>query len=178
MLVAGPGLAHAEPEIAALAARYPDAVVLSGAEATAANAARALDGAALAHVATHGRFRADHPLFSSLDASDGPLYVYDLERLSSTPQTLVLSACESALSGVRPGDELMGLASAVFALGTRTLIASVTPVDDRDTRTLMLALHAELASGRPAAAASPRPRRRPGSAASCASGSAAEQHSG
>ncbi|ACU74160.1 Tetratricopeptide TPR_4 [Catenulispora acidiphila DSM 44928] len=153
VLMAGPGLAHAEPEIAALAARYPDAVVLSGAEATAANTAHALDGAALAHVATHGRFRADHPLFSSLDAFDGPLYVYDLERLGATPQTLVLSACESALSGVRPGDELMGLASAVFALGTRTLIASVTPVDDRDTRTLMLALHAELASGHPAAAA-------------------------
>ncbi|MEY9893451.1 tetratricopeptide (TPR) repeat protein [Catenulispora sp. MAP5-51] len=153
VLMAGPGLAHAEPEIAALAARYPDAVVLAGAEATAANAARALDGAALAHVATHGRFRADHPLFSSLDAFDGPLYVYDLERLGSTPQTLVLSACESALSGVRPGDELMGLASAVFALGTRTLIASVTPVDDADTRTLMLALHAALAAGRPPAAA-------------------------
>jgi CHAT domain-containing protein len=153
VLMAGPGLAHAEPEIAALAARYPDAIVLSGAAATATAAARALDGAALAHVATHGRFRADHPLFSSLDAHDGPLYVYDLERLSSTPQTLVLSACESALSGVRPGDELMGLASAVFALGTRTLIASVTPVDDSDTRTLMLALHAALASGRPPAAA-------------------------
>ncbi|MBS2545673.1 CHAT domain-containing protein [Catenulispora sp. NL8] len=153
VLMAGPGLAHAEPEIAALAARYPDAVVLSGTQATAADAARALDGAALAHVATHGRFRADHPLFSSLDAHDGPLYVYDLERLGSTPQTLVLSACESALSGVRPGDELMGLASAVFALGTRTLIASVTPVDDSDTRTLMLALHAALAAGRPPAAA-------------------------
>jgi len=153
VLMAGPGLAHAEPEIAALAARYPDAVVLSGTDATAATAARALDGATLAHVATHGRFRSDHPLFSSLDAFDGPLYVYDLERLGSTPQLLVLSACESALSGVRPGDELMGLASAVFALGTRTLIASVTPVDDADTRTLMLALHAALAAGRPAAAA-------------------------
>ncbi|MFD0633520.1 CHAT domain-containing protein [Catenulispora yoronensis] len=153
VLMAGPGLAHAEPEIAALAARYPEAVVLAGVDATAANAAWALDGAILAHVATHGRFRADHPLFSSLDAHDGPLYVYDLERLASTPQLLVLSACESALSGVRPGDELMGLASAVFALGTRTLIASVTPVDDEDTRTLMLALHAALADGRPPAAA-------------------------
>ena len=152
-LIAGPGLSHAEPEIAALAARYPDAVVLSGADATAAGVARALDGAALAHVATHGRFRSDHPLFSSLDAHDGPLYVYDLERLGSTPQLLVLSACESALSGVRPGDELMGLASAVFALGTRTLIASVTPVDDSDTRILMLTLHSALAEGRPPAAA-------------------------
>ena len=151
--MAGPGLDHAEPEIAALAERYPDAVVLTGAAATAAATAAALDGVALAHVATHGRFRADHPLFSSLDAADGPLYVYDLERLGATPQLLVLSACESALSGVRPGDELMGLASAVFALGTRTLIASVTPVNDADTRTLMLALHAGLAAGRPPAEA-------------------------
>ncbi|MBW8804429.1 MAG: CHAT domain-containing protein [Catenulisporales bacterium] len=153
VLMAGPGLAHAEPEITALAARYPEAVVLAGEQATATNVTRALDGATLAHVATHGRFRSDHPLFSSLDAHDGPLYVYDLERLGSTPELLVLSACESALSGVRPGDELMGLASAVFALGTRTLIASVTPVDDSDTRTLMLALHAALAKGRPPALA-------------------------
>lgn len=153
VLMAGPGLSHAEPEIAALAARYPDATVLTGADATAETVAAALDGAAVAHVATHGRFRADHPLFSSLDMADGPLYVYDLERLGSTPGLLILSACESALSGVRPGDELMGLASAVFALGTRTLIASVTPVNDADTRTLMLALHARLSAGsRPAAA--------------------------
>jgi hypothetical protein len=153
VLMAGPGLDHAEPEIAALARRYPEAIVLTGAAATAAATADALDGAALAHIATHGRFRADHPLFSSLDAADGPLYVYDLERLGTAPQLLILSACESALSGVRPGDELMGLASAVFALGTRTLIASVTPVNDSDTRTLMLALHAELAAGLTPAAA-------------------------
>lgn len=152
-LVAGPGLDHAEPEIRALSGRYPEATVLIGAQATAAATAAALDGAHLAHVATHGRFRADHPLFSSLEACDGPLYVYDLERLTSTPQLLVLSACESALSGVRPGDELMGLASAVFSLGTRTLIASVTPVNDADTRTLMLELHEELNAGLTPAAA-------------------------
>jgi CHAT domain-containing protein len=152
-LVAGPGLDHAEPEIKALSGRYPEATVLIGAAATASATAAALDGAQLAHVATHGRFRSDHPLFSSLEACDGPLYVYDLERLASTPQLLVLSACESALSGVRPGDELMGLASAVFSLGTRTLIASVTPVNDADTRTLMLALHDALNDGRTPAAA-------------------------
>jgi hypothetical protein len=153
VLMAGPGLAHAEPEIDALASRYPEASVLTGTAATAADVSAALDGAALAHIATHGRFRSDHPLFSSLDMADGPLYVYDLERLGSTPDLLILSACESALSGVRPGDELMGLASAVFALGTRTLIASVTPVNDADTRTLMLALHGRIAAGLTPAAA-------------------------
>jgi len=40
--------------------------------------------------------------------------VYDLEALGHAPSTLILSACESGLSGVRPGDELMGLASVLL----------------------------------------------------------------
>ena len=73
--------------------------------------------------------------------------MYDLERLSRAPRTLVLSACDSALSAIRPGDELMGLAGAVFALGTHTLIASVTPIHDEETRAVMLALHDRLLAG-------------------------------
>jgi len=131
----------------ALAARYPTATALSGKEAAAQDVLQAIDGAELAHIAAHGRFRADNPLFSALDLADGPLTVYDLERLRRAPRRLVLSACESALSAVRPGDELMGLASAVFALGTSTLIASVTPVPDEATRVLMLDLHDRLSTG-------------------------------
>ena len=41
----------------------------------------ALDGAWLAHIAAHGIFRADSPLFSSLRMHDGPLTVYDFEQL-------------------------------------------------------------------------------------------------
>jgi len=55
--------------------------------------------------------------------------------------------------GVRPGDELMGLTNAILTLGTRTLIASVTPVDDADTCTMMQKLHLALASGYAPAAA-------------------------
>ncbi|MDX6342663.1 MAG: hypothetical protein QOH87_2801 [Trebonia sp.] len=147
VLAYGPGLPHAEAEIAELAQRYPLAKPLGGADATAQAVADALDGAQLAHIAAHGRFRSDNPLFSSLELADGPLTVYDLEGLRQAPATLVLSACDTALSGIRPGDELMGVASAVFALGTRTLIASVAPVADAETRALMNVFHAELAAG-------------------------------
>jgi hypothetical protein len=153
VLVAGPGLEHAEPEIAALARHYPRATRLSGPEARAADVGKALDGADLAHIAAHGHFRTDNPLFSSLALADGPLTVYDLERLEHAPRLLVLSACDSALSGIRPGNELMGLASAVFALGTTTLIASVTPVSDGESLPLMLDLHDRLHAGIPAAEA-------------------------
>jgi tetratricopeptide (TPR) repeat protein len=153
LLAAGPALEHAEPEIRTLAERYPQALVLTGADATAAAVADGLDGASLAHIAAHGVFRADNALFSNLRLADGPLTVYDLERLSRAPRTLVLSACDSALSAVRPGDELMGLAGAVFALGTRSLIASVTPIHDEETHAVMLALHDRLLAGAPPARA-------------------------
>jgi hypothetical protein len=153
VLAAGPGLAAAEPEVAALAGRYPGALVLTPGRAAAAAVRRALDGAALAHVAAHGTFRSDNPLFSALYLDDGPLTVYDLEGLAQAPDVLVLSACDSGLSAVRPGDELMGLAAAVFSLGTRTLVASVVPVPDDASHDLMVAFHDELIAGRTPAAA-------------------------
>jgi tetratricopeptide (TPR) repeat protein len=147
LLAYGPGLPDADAEIRALSGIYPHAKPLTGPDATAGAVARSLDGAYLAHLATHGKFRADNPLFSSLEFADGPLTVYDLEQLGQCPEILVLSACDTALSGISPGDELMGVASAVFGLGTRTLIASVAPVADNAAPELMIAFHKALAGG-------------------------------
>jgi CHAT domain-containing protein len=41
----------------------------------------------------------------------------------------------------------MGFAAALFALGSRTLVASVVPVPDDATRPLMTAFHGRLAAG-------------------------------
>jgi len=147
VLVAGPGLAHGTAEVRALGRAYRGAKSFTGQRATCAAVCAALDGAAVAHVAAHGHFRADNPLFSSLELADGPLTVYDLEALHRTPRLLVLSACDSGVSDVRPGDELMGLAAAVLSLGTRVLVASTMPVPDAETRRLMLALHTGLRAG-------------------------------
>ncbi len=87
-------------------------------------------------------------MFCSLELADGHLTVYDLERLHRTPRRLVLSSCESGLSTVHAGDELMGFTAALFALGTATVIAAVVPVPDEATRGLMLALDDELRAGR------------------------------
>ena len=99
MLVAGPGLPEAEEEIATLQRRHPEATVLTGAHATVATVADALDGANSAHIAAHGRFRDDNPQFSSLQLADGALTVYDLERLTGRPR----GSCSPAVSpGCRP----------------------------------------------------------------------------
>ncbi|ANZ40698.1 hypothetical protein BBK82_36585 [Lentzea guizhouensis] len=159
VLAAGPSLDHAVAEVEALKRRYPHADRFTGRRATTANLLHALDGAGLAHIAAHGRFRADNPLFSTLTLADGPLTVYDLEGFDQPPQQVVLSACEAGSSGIRPGDELLGLAAALLALGTRTLIASAVSVPDDTSKALMLRYHRELATGRAPAEALARAQR-------------------
>jgi CHAT domain-containing protein len=138
--------------------------MLTGVDATIENVARAVDGARVAHVVAHGTFRSDNPLFSALQLADGELTVYDLEVLKRAPRLLVLSACESGVTEVHTGDELMGFAAALFALGTRTLIASVVPVPDDATLRLMSELHRRLTSGEP-----------PAKALACAQGRVSEE---
>jgi tetratricopeptide (TPR) repeat protein len=147
VLVAGPRLPGADEEVAMLGELHDKATLLAGSDATAAAVSKAIDGAGLAHIAAHGNFRGDNPLFSSLTLADGPLTVYDMERLRRAPYRVVLSSCDSGLAGVRAGDELMGLAAALFPLGTAGIVASVIPVPDHATRPLMLALHERLIAG-------------------------------
>ncbi|MEU4805940.1 CHAT domain-containing protein [Actinosynnema sp. NPDC023587] len=153
VLAAGPRLPAAPTEIAAIRPFAGDASVLVGGAATVDAVAAAMDGAPLAHVAAHGSFRADNPLFSALELADGPLTVYDLERLRTPPARVVLSACDSGLSAVRPGDELMGFTAALLGLGTRTLVAPVVPVPAEVTTPLMVDLHRRLGLGQEPAVA-------------------------
>jgi CHAT domain-containing protein len=130
LAVAGAGLRDAEAEASAVADAIDGAVLLRGSAATTGATLAALDGCEHAHIAAHGRFRADHPLFSSLRLADGQLTVYDLESLAHAPRRIALFACDAGVAAVHPGDELMGLAAALFGLGTATVIASVLPLPD------------------------------------------------
>jgi tetratricopeptide (TPR) repeat protein len=146
-LVAGPGLVTGEAEIPRLRSRYPGAAVLSRGSATAEPVLRALDGAWLAHIAAHGTFRAENPLFSSITLDDGPLTVHDFERLRQAPHWLVLSSCDSGVSAAVGADELLGLASSLVPLGAAGIVASVVPVNDAAAVPVMLALHDALRGG-------------------------------
>jgi CHAT domain-containing protein len=151
--VAGPRLRHAAAEVRELGALRARATVLHGRAASAEATLKALDGAALAHLACHGHFRADSPLFSSLELADGRLNVYELQQLAHAPEVVVLSACDLALSALHPGDELLGFAAALLGMGTKTIVASVVPVPDAAARRLMLSVHRELLARAPPATA-------------------------
>jgi tetratricopeptide (TPR) repeat protein len=155
VLVGAPSAAQAAAEVEQIAADagQPGPTVLAGERARVAPALAALDGAAIGHIASHGQFRVDNPLFSFLMLADGPLTVYDLSVLRRPPALLVLSGCDTGLAEVHPGDELMGLVSALLNMGTATVVASTGPVDDEATRLLMRDLYAHLGAGHPPATA-------------------------
>ena len=148
VLASGPGLGAGGRETAALAAVYREATTLTAGSATAARVLGAIDGAWLAHIAAHGTFRADSPLFSSLRMADGPLTVHDFTRLRRAPYQLILPCCESGLLAPSGADELLGLASTLMPMGTAGIVASVVPVNDSATMPLMLELHGGLRRGR------------------------------
>ena len=141
VLVGGPRLSTGATEVRRLAERYPGAVVLADGDATSERVLAAMDGARLVHVAAHGTFRSDSPLLSALELDDGPLTVYDLERLGRAPHRVVLSSCNSAVGAPSGADELLGVVSALMTLGSVGVVASVVPVDDPSTVPFMLALH-------------------------------------
>lgn len=146
LAAAGPTLPGAIREARAVAGIYGVAPLLHpGATVAAVHAG--LNGAAIAHLAAHGRLAAHNPLFSSLQLSDGPLLAYDLERLDRPPHTVVLAACDSARSVTRAGDELLGLGATLLTQGTTQLVASVLPVLDIDTAPVMTDLHRRVAAG-------------------------------
>jgi tetratricopeptide (TPR) repeat protein len=147
-LVRGPGLVTDGAEVPLLAPLYDDVKVLADGEATTGQVLSALDGAWLAHVAAHGTFRADSPLFSSLRMHDGPLSVYDFEQLRRAPHRLVLSSCDSGVLAPVGADELLGLVSSLLPLGTAGIIASVAQLNDYAVVPMMVDLHRHLSAGR------------------------------
>jgi tetratricopeptide (TPR) repeat protein len=146
-LAKGPGLASDGAEVPLVARLYDDVTVLDNGGATADKVLHALDGAWLAHVAAHGIFRADSPLFSSLRMHDGPLTVYDFEGLKRAPYRLVLSSCDSAVVAPAGADELLGLVSSLLPLGTAGIVAAIVPLNDQAVVPVMVDLHRFLRAG-------------------------------
>jgi CHAT domain-containing protein len=146
-LVTGPGLSSRQQEVTDLQQIHREATVLKGSRATVDATLRALDGARIGHIAAHGVFRAEAPLFSSLLLWDGPLMVHDLDRLTIPPRSIVLSACDSG--GLKPigTNEALGLVSSLLAIGCHSVMASVVPVNDAATVSVMAALHSVVAAG-------------------------------
>jgi hypothetical protein len=140
-------------EVQALAPLFPFTTLLQDERATSAALAAAAPSADLLHLACHGHFRADNPLFSALRLGDGWLTVHEAFGLDLRCQLVTLSACETGVSAVAPGDELLGLARGFFSAGAPSLCVSLWAVDDEATAEFMDAFYRRIVAGAQPAAA-------------------------
>ena len=131
-------------EIKALRLLFPETVALLNEEATLAALKEHAPAADVIHLACHGQFRQDNPLFSSLRLGDGWLTVRDAYNLNLQCSLVTLSACETGVNDVAPGDELIGLARGFFAAGSASLLISLWMVDDEATSEMMVDFYRRL----------------------------------
>jgi tetratricopeptide (TPR) repeat protein len=135
--VADPLIPEAAAEARSVAGHVPGARARVDEEATVAGLRAEAPGCDVLHLACHGLFRADNPMFSSLKLQDGWLTAADALGLSLPGALVTLSACESGRSGVIGGDEVLGLTRAFLGAGAATLVVSLWLAQDTTTAALM-----------------------------------------
>ena len=99
------------------------------------------------HIATHGRFRQDNPMFSAIRMGDSFLSLFDLYQLRLPVELITLSGCSTGLNVVAAGDELIGLARGLLHAGAQSLILSLWDVHDKSTSEFMSAFYRRVAKG-------------------------------
>ena len=99
------------------------------------------------HIATHGSFRRDNPMFSGIRLGDGFLSLYDLYQLRLGCDLLALSGCATGLSVVASGDELLGLIRGLLSAGARSLLLTLWNVNDSTTAQFMTSFYTHWQSG-------------------------------
>jgi CHAT domain-containing protein len=134
-------------ETQAVVWHLPAAELLRDQQATVEALRLKAPGCGVLHLACHGMFRVDNPMFSSLKVGDGWLAASDVIRFDLAGALVTLSACESGRNEVYAGDELIGLTRAFLGAGATTLVASLWLVQDETTAKLMEKWYEHLSEG-------------------------------
>ena len=138
-------------EVDAVAAMLPGTSLHLGEQATHERLRRDGAGARIVHIAAHGLFRRDSPMFSAIQLGDSRLTLFDLYRLRLNAQLVVLSGCGTALGSVDGGDELVGLGRGLLYAGARSALISLWKVRDGSTTDLMRHFYGALSADAPPA---------------------------
>ena len=128
-------------------------VLRVGAQATLQQVQADMAGCDIIHLACHGLFRHDNPLFSSVQLHDGKLTAADAARLRFNGALITLGACESGRSQVIAGDEMLGLPRAFLGAGASSVLVSLWLVNDAITAEFMTGWYKQIQQGVPRAQA-------------------------
>jgi len=142
-------LMYAEQEAIEVANIRPKSKVFFRKDATEAALRKNSNSYRYLHFSTHGQFDPEVPLKSALlrapdSQYNGILSVDKLYSLNIDADLVTLSACETGLSKVANGDDLVGLTRGFLYAGSSSIVASLWKVDDRATAELMARFYKEM----------------------------------
>jgi CHAT domain-containing protein len=124
-------------EVQSVADIVPEPNVFVGADASETTLREWGPRSRLVHIATHGHFRQDNPMFSGIRLGDSYMNLYDLYNLQLPAELVTLSGCATGLNSVAPGDELLGLVRVLLYAGAQSLLLSLWDVNDESTAEFM-----------------------------------------
>ena len=144
-------LEGAEKEVLLIAGMFPIQKVYLKQKATETLFREEAKHYQVLHIASHGLFDAADPLSSKLmlardNDNDGMLSARELYGIKINASLVTLSGCETGMSEIKNGDELIGLVRGFFFAGTSSLVASLWKVDDTATKKLMSLFYRHLKS--------------------------------
>jgi len=155
-----PGLPRIGEELEALRRIWGPALETVPADELPERLATTPANGGMLHLAGHGQYEPDHPLFSAVCLGNRFLMAHDILRLPLDLDLVVLSGCETGRRRRIGGDEPLGLPSALLSAGARAVVGSLWAVEDGDARDAAVLLHEELARGATARQAVSRAQRR------------------
>ena len=128
---------------------FPDSRLFKREEASKANLIKFGSDAQVLHLATHGTWDASNSLNNYLKLSNGQkLAQEEIFNLNLAETSIVtLSACSTALADNNEVDYVASLAEAFWIAGSRSVVASLWPVDDSSTGLLMTNFYERLKAG-------------------------------
>jgi CHAT domain-containing protein len=128
---------HILEEVNSVATLLPHPELFVGPQATSRVLRERGSASSLLHIATHGTYRQDNPMFSGIRLGDGYLNLYDLYQVRLPAKLVTLSGCATGMNFVSAGDELLGLQRGLFCAGATSLLLSLWDVHDQSTSALM-----------------------------------------
>ncbi len=141
-----------EKEIGILSGILANSESLTGSAAGFGAFAEKSPGFDILHLACHGQFRPDNPMFSSLSLADGFVTVRDLCARRLRASVVTLSACETGLNTISAGEEILGLARGFLSAGAQNLVLSLWTVNDSAAAGLMTSFYENFLRGNGVAA--------------------------
>ena len=131
-------------EVSAVAAAIQPARVFVGEAATEQTLREWGPKSRWIHLATHGIFRGDNPMFSGIRLSHSYLNLLDFYSLRLPAELVTLSGCATGLNVVAGGDEILGLSRGLLGAGARCLMLTLWDVHDLSTAEFMSCFYRKL----------------------------------